>query len=328
MWDNETSAISNSVSFSDVIGASHSSDYILWNYGHRASDGLKFLMKQGSSLKLESELKDKSEHIRTIIKARGISYPNVIGKSFAVFRVDSSHHLISLVSRLESNKEYSVGVSGFELCLKNCTWVVGKTVNLYPWIERHGVIKKPKGIKGLKPIARLYITRQSLYDDDCEMQSDARAHHKSTEEDDDEYNMFNYKERHTSEEDVDDDEDDDCVLTDWSDWTECNNSCGKGERSRSRKYKSDSERCEKMHDVILQEIEECVGIDCPEDIKEYDSVEVNHFNLYKGIYYITFLFLFRMNYVEPQVGQNGHLVVNHVVVVERHVIVAYYHRQM
>lgn len=42
----------------------------------------------------------QSQNIRTIIKARGISYPNVTGKTFAVFRVDSKHHLISLVSMI------------------------------------------------------------------------------------------------------------------------------------------------------------------------------------------------------------------------------------
>lgn len=40
----------------------------------------------------------QSDKIRTIIKARGISYPNVTGKTFAVFRVDQEHHLISVVS--------------------------------------------------------------------------------------------------------------------------------------------------------------------------------------------------------------------------------------
>lgn len=285
LWDNDTNTKADkSISFSDVIGASHSTDYTLWSYGHHASNGLKYLMKQGSSLRLESELKDQSEHIRTIIKARGISYPNVIGKSFAVFRVDSNHHLISLVSRLESSKEYSVGVSGFELCMKNCSWIIGDTINLYPWVERNSIIKRSKQpLKETKPIARLYITRQSLYDDDCEMVNDGKYSNRQSDED--EYNMFTYTEKHKNDLSDDDDEDDEdphddddendeCALTDWNEWTECNNSCGKGERSRSRKYKTHNDKCEKMHDTILQEIEECVGIDCPEDIKEYDTIEV------------------------------------------------------
>ena len=42
----------------------------------------------------------QSEHIRTIIKARGISHSNVTGKTFAVFRVDRKHHLMSVVSKI------------------------------------------------------------------------------------------------------------------------------------------------------------------------------------------------------------------------------------
>jgi hypothetical protein len=42
----------------------------------------------------------QSAHIRTIIKARGISFPNITSKTFAVFKVDQQHHLISLVSMI------------------------------------------------------------------------------------------------------------------------------------------------------------------------------------------------------------------------------------
>jgi len=42
----------------------------------------------------------QSEHIRTIVKARGISHSNVTGKTFAVFRVDRKHHLMSIVSKI------------------------------------------------------------------------------------------------------------------------------------------------------------------------------------------------------------------------------------
>ena len=56
------------------------------------------MAKWGSPRVLESELKAESRHIRTIIKARGLWYPNVNGKTFAVFRTDKQNHLVSLVS--------------------------------------------------------------------------------------------------------------------------------------------------------------------------------------------------------------------------------------
>lgn len=119
--------------FSDIIGASHTIDYRFWQYGEMASEGLREVAEHGSTRTLESELKDQSEHIRTIIKARGIAYPNVTGKTFAVFRVDSNHHLISLVSMVDPSPDWIVGVSGLELCLPNCSWVENKVHNLYPW---------------------------------------------------------------------------------------------------------------------------------------------------------------------------------------------------
>ena len=71
--------------------------YRVWEYGGRASKGLAQVAKWGSPRVLESELKAESQHIRTIIKARGLWYPNVNGKTFAVFRTDKKNHLVSLV---------------------------------------------------------------------------------------------------------------------------------------------------------------------------------------------------------------------------------------
>lgn len=137
--------------FSDIIGASHTVDYRFWQYGELASEGLREIAEHGSTRTLETELKDKvctlsqfhaystcivilqSDQIRTIIKARGIAYPDVTGKTHAVFRVDSQHHLISFVSMIDPSPDWIVGVSGLELCSSKCTWVESKVYNLYPW---------------------------------------------------------------------------------------------------------------------------------------------------------------------------------------------------
>lgn len=42
----------------------------------------------------------QNDHIRTIIKARGLRYQNVTGKTYTVFRVDKEDHLVSVVSRI------------------------------------------------------------------------------------------------------------------------------------------------------------------------------------------------------------------------------------
>jgi hypothetical protein len=42
----------------------------------------------------------QSENIRTIIKARGLAYPNVTGRTSTIFRVDRKNNLFSFVSRI------------------------------------------------------------------------------------------------------------------------------------------------------------------------------------------------------------------------------------
>ncbi|VVD03423.1 unnamed protein product [Leptidea sinapis] len=112
--------------FSDVIGASHTAQYRVWQEGRTATAGLKRLADDGSATTLEKELKSESEHIRTIIKARGITWQQVSGggipSTFAVFRVDAKHHLVSLASKLAPSPDWFVGVSALELCNSNCTW--------------------------------------------------------------------------------------------------------------------------------------------------------------------------------------------------------------
>ena len=107
--------------------------YRFWEYGKNASDGLQQIAERGLTKLLEAELKTESENIRTIIKARGLAYPNVTGKTFAVFRVDPNHHLVSFVTTMDPSPDWFVGVSALELCLTNCTWVENKELELYLW---------------------------------------------------------------------------------------------------------------------------------------------------------------------------------------------------
>lgn len=85
----------------------------------------------------ESLFIPQSDHIRTIIKARGISWQQVGGagipNTFAVFRVDAKHHLISLAAKLAPSPDWIVGVSALELCNANCTWSRSATIPLYPY---------------------------------------------------------------------------------------------------------------------------------------------------------------------------------------------------
>lgn len=119
--------------FSDIIGASHSNEFRMWNLDSYATEGVKELAESGSTKKLESELKQVSSKTRTIIKARELRYPTLNSKTSAVFRTDRQHHLVSILSKLGPSPDWMVGVSGLELCQNDCSWATHRIVNLYLW---------------------------------------------------------------------------------------------------------------------------------------------------------------------------------------------------
>jgi len=184
--------------FSHLIGASHSIDYDLWKYGELASPALTMLSVTGQTKKLEMDMKQFSKHIRSVIKARGLHVrSNVVGRTFAVFRMDPTNHLLSLVSKMIPSPDWIVGVSMENLCLANCSWVDSRVVDLYPWDSgvMSGITYNVPGEETmpresirritacspdnpdspfydpscapLKPVARLHILKQREYKKQC-----------------------------------------------------------------------------------------------------------------------------------------------------------------
>ncbi|XP_023721830.1 spondin-1 isoform X3 [Cryptotermes secundus] len=264
--------------FSDVIGASHSAEYQFWDYGGFASEGLHQVAERGATRMLESELKDQSEHIRTIIKARGIGHPNVTGKTFAVFRVDRKHHLMSIVSKIDPSPDWIVGVSRLELCLRNCSWVDHTVLNLYPYDAGtdSGITylspdmpTKPRepiqkitssypndprspffGVE-MKPLARLYLTRQRLYEKSCSDDNTGGASDDDSGLDD--YTVSG-----------------DCEVTEWGPWSACSVTCGKGVKYKQRSYIDSTKAQIKSCNVKLTARYPCQGA------RETCSSQANH----------------------------------------------------
>ncbi|XP_044730866.1 spondin-1-like isoform X3 [Chrysoperla carnea] len=247
--------------FSDVIGASHSAEYQFWQYGKSAGEGLHEVAANGTTKMLESEFKNVSNHIRTIIKARGISYPNVTAKTFAVFRVNNKHHLISLVSKIIPSPDWIVGVSSLELCLANCSWAEKKELSLYPWdagtedgisYKSNPIPTYPRDIirristsfpanpdspffddQGgkMQPLGRLYLTRQRLYEKTCDTDVG--------EPDGDEDSLNTGP----------------CKVGPWKDISSCSVSCGRGTKQQRRFYVNEiSSRIRNCKRVLFKEV--------------------------------------------------------------------------
>lgn len=75
----------------------------------------------------------------------------------------------------------------------------------------------------MKPLAKIYITRQRLYEKTCD-----RYENGDDDDDDRNFNRDNQEEENDNEEEEEQDKTDYCATYGWQDWEECNNPCGDG----------------------------------------------------------------------------------------------------
>ncbi|KAH8401040.1 hypothetical protein KR009_002604 [Drosophila setifemur] len=252
--------------FCELVGAAHSADYRFWESGALASEAVKQYAEHCSSRLLDREfsINFRDQKIRTIIKARGPSFPNMSSKSMASVRVDPLHHMVSFASKIEPSPDWIVGVSGLELCLRNCTWLEEKVINLYPWdvgtdagptytspdqpqvppdVIRRMRSDFPNDPRSpfydedgapMKPMAILTVKRQRIY------------------------------ERRCVNEDSNNDPDvpRECLTHPWSSWSDCSSKCGVGMQYRRRVYKQPELSRIYNCNVAQYEERECQGEMC------------------------------------------------------------------
>lgn len=324
--------------FSDIIGASHNNEFRMWANNSLATEGVKELAENGSTKKLEFELKQVSSKTRTIIKARELKYPTLNTKTSAVFRTDRQHHLVSMLSKLGPSPDWMVGVSALELCQQDCSWVSQRIVNLYLWdagtdsgtnfmspdmptkpqgrihpfkkISQQGHATTttttnsprpmidytnnydsyysqrppkldfqnnydalPTGGGGSassleqtlssdapKPFARLTVTRQRIYEKSCNGEPNGNVSGDSLP------NNPNRSHIPTNKQYPDPTMPPiaaDCRFTEWSDWSSCSSTCGRGIRTRTRAFIDENAQqagCSRV-DLIEKKIclSECIG---------------------------------------------------------------------
>lgn len=72
--------------FSDMVGASHETNFSFWGRDIVASDGFRQLAEWGSASGLEAELRTKAKYLKTYIKVPGLWYPHVNTNTTSDFR--------------------------------------------------------------------------------------------------------------------------------------------------------------------------------------------------------------------------------------------------
>ncbi|CAH8580565.1 unnamed protein product [Heterobilharzia americana] len=122
--------------WSEILGASHSPQYDIFHAGGYASPAVDALCTTSDVSKLESEFRNQAgENILTVIRTRGIDSVAPPEQRFrsALFAVNSSHHLLSFLTRIVPSPDWCTGLSRVDICLPNCSWPLRMQFRLEPW---------------------------------------------------------------------------------------------------------------------------------------------------------------------------------------------------
>jgi hypothetical protein len=117
--------------FSGLIGATHNGHYTIFREGGRATEGLERLAEAGRHSPLDEEIKGAAQAgtVGALIESGPIK--PVPGQVQAVFEVDDSHPIISLVAMIAPSPDWFTGVS--VNLNENGQWLAEKTITAYAW---------------------------------------------------------------------------------------------------------------------------------------------------------------------------------------------------
>ena len=117
-----------SAHFSALYGATHNSNFTMWEPGALATPGIQRMAETGSTSTLNGEILAALSlgTAGDILPGRGIGTPD---QTSLDFEISQSHSLVSLVCMIAPSPDWFVGVHGLSL-FENGDWLPTKTVAL------------------------------------------------------------------------------------------------------------------------------------------------------------------------------------------------------
>uniref|UniRef100_A0A8C1ZJ63 Spondin-1 n=1 Tax=Cyprinus carpio TaxID=7962 RepID=A0A8C1ZJ63_CYPCA len=271
--------------WSALIGASHSRSYVLWEYGGFASEGVKQVAEYGSPVKMEEEIRQKGDDVMTVIKTKA-QWPawqplNVRSAPSAEFSVDRARHLMSFLTMLGPSPDWNVGLSGEDLCTRDCGWVQRLVKDLVPWdagtdsgVSYESPNKPSNPQERIRPLTKslflraglsVIVIRWQMVDlirrcdvDPCS--SNLQGEQCNTVPD----TIDDIVADIAQEEKEEDNTPETCIYSNWSPWSACSSStCDKGRRMRQRMLKAQLDPS--VPCLHTQDFKPCMGPGCSEE---------------------------------------------------------------
>lgn len=94
---------------------------------------MKEIAEWGNTYKAEAEAKAKASEVRSLMKVKGLWFPDVQGTTKSQFVVNKYHHFVSLATMFGPSPDWCVGLSSVNLCLPDCTWAEERSFDLQPF---------------------------------------------------------------------------------------------------------------------------------------------------------------------------------------------------
>uniref|UniRef100_W5K6J9 Spondin-1 n=1 Tax=Astyanax mexicanus TaxID=7994 RepID=W5K6J9_ASTMX len=249
--------------WSAIIGSSHSKNYVLWEYGGYASDGVKQVAELGSPVKMEEEIRQKGDEVLTVIKMKA-QWPawqplNVRAAPSAEFSVDRSRHLMSFLTMLGPSPDWNVGLLSSpvgrcgwpwnSICSPNKPTVPQEKIRPLTSLDHpQSPFYDPEG-GAITQVARVVVERIARKGEQCNIVPD---------------NVDDIVADIAQEEKEEDDTPETCIYSNWSPWSACSSStCEKGKRMRQRMLKAQLDLS--VPCPHTQDFEPCMGPGCSDE---------------------------------------------------------------
>uniref|UniRef100_H2Z0J6 Spondin-1 n=1 Tax=Ciona savignyi TaxID=51511 RepID=H2Z0J6_CIOSA len=265
-----------STHWSNVIGASHSSEYSIWDYGKFSSPAVQKVAEWGWPNDVETEVTSQGDHVMSVIKtpAQWPAYqPRNLNPPSDTFQVDRSRHLVSLLSMLGPSPDWNVGITKESMCTADCGWVGTRVYNLTPWdagtdsgvsylspnsptnprqrIRALTTLDDPEspfykqGGGAIEPVAKIVVTRTGLSDGQCGESEAVLEQYDAAETSQSTSNKVAL-----------------CLYSEWGGWSHCGVTCGWGIKTRNREMtmqKSSVACTATMQKEICKGMGDCTG---------------------------------------------------------------------